>query len=246
MEQTYDGNMLYGVRLSESALSNLILNSLEAYTVAHKNKPKKKKQASLETFGHLFGHVVEIDTEHKVFHVEFINTDTSSRQENDSVFYNEEAAILKRDIVRSFWPSYQYLGDFHTHPYGHYTEVKDIRGCYLSEGDREEFSCNNSFWQEMNHKLSLVASIGYMERAGTKAPEFIGSSESCIEFTLGNYRMWLAAYFSYEKQGQLELSEDDCDSIYIDCPNITGFNWEHASFGRVDVSSRNIRYCNNF
>jgi hypothetical protein len=235
----------YGVRFSEPALINLILNSLEAYTIVHKNKPKANKQRWLEVFGHLFGHVVEVGEGQKIFHVEFINTDTSSKQENDSVLYNKDAACLKRDIVRSFWPSYQYLGDFHTHPYGHYSEVDERKGFYLSQGDREEFACNNSFWKDMKHQLSVVASIGYMDRAGTKEASYVGGLTNCVEFTLGNYRIWLAAYFSYEKNGKLAYSQDNCESIYIDCPNITGFYWEHTPFGRVKVTKRRVRYRNS-
>ncbi|WP_419779269.1 hypothetical protein [Maridesulfovibrio sp.] len=240
---TNEKEITYGVRFSEPALINLILNSLEAYSVVHKNKPKGKKiRTRLETFGHLFGHIVEVDEDHKIFHVDFVNTDTSSKQDTDSVSYNEKSAILKRDAIRSFWPSYQYLGDYHTHPYEHFTEVEEIKGFHLSPRDRKEFSSNNSFWKNVGHRLSLLVSIGYMDRAGTKDPQFIGKGHNCIEFTLGNYRLWLSAYYSYLKKGKLVYSEDESEQIYIDCPSLVGFFWDHAPFGRVRVTQRKTEY----
>jgi len=45
------------------------------------------------------------------------SVDTSNRRTPDSCDPNEEALSLKRDFLSSFFPDYEVLGNFHTHPY---------------------------------------------------------------------------------------------------------------------------------
>lgn len=221
----------YILKVSEHALISLTLNALEAYSVRHKNI-KKGENRRLETFGNLYGHEILHTTGKTLYSIEIANTDTSSCQTCEEVVFNEAAIQLKSDVINSFWPSYKYLGDFHTHPYKNHNEVKDTKGYYFSKGDRQDLTGKTKFWKSLGHRLGLLVAIGAMDRAGTRAPQWVNSSHNTVEFTLGNYRLWLTGYASYydDKKKKLYFTEDNDNLVRLDCTGLTGLLWEHERF----------------
>lgn len=233
----------YIVRISEHALISLVLNSLEAYCVHHKNIDKKHDRIKLETFGNLFGYEVKLVDGKKVYQIEVVNIDTSIKQRSGSVDYNEEAISLKVDTISSFWPHLEYLGEFHSHPYDNYKQAKDIKGYYLSEGDRDDLSINSDFWSKYKHRVGLLLTIGPMERTGRKSPEWMDSNSNCVELNLGNFKLWITAYCSYKNKTGMHYTKDNDPLVTLDCPALTGLQWEHTDYGRIiKTRGKNVKF----
>lgn len=219
----------YVVRISENALMSLVLSSLEAYSVKKKDiKEKGRPKSRIEVYGSLFGHEIIMKNKTILYHVEMANTDTTAEQRRSSVDVNREAISLKADIVTSFWPHLIYLGDFHSHPFKNTKVVLDNKMYFMSENDREWL--NDNFWKQKGYRVGLVITIAAMEKAGRKASACVASN--CVEATLGNYRMWLAAYCAYSQKGEYKYTNDNDVCVTLDCPALTGLRWEHADFGR--------------
>lgn len=219
----------YVVRVSENALISLVLSSLEAYSVkkmdiTQKGRPKSR----IEVYGSLFGHEVVMKNNAILYHIEMANTDTTAEQRRSSVDVNREAISLKADVITSFWPHLIYLGDFHSHPFKSTKEVLDNKMYCMSDDDREWL--NDNFWKEKGYRVGLVMTIAAMEKAGSKACGWVANH--CVEATLGNYRMWLAAYCAYSQKGEYRYTNDNDIAVTLDCPALTGLQWEHADFGR--------------
>jgi hypothetical protein len=163
-----------------------------------------------------------------IYQVEMVHTDTTAEQRRSSVDENKEAIALKADVIMSFWPHLIYLGDFHSHPFKNAREVLEDKKYFLSEDDREWL--NNNFWKQKGYRVGIVMTIAAMEKAGRKTAGWVATN--CVEATLGNYRMWLAAYCAYSQKGAYRYTNDNDMSVTLDCPALTGLRWEHADFGR--------------
>ncbi|HAR48657.1 MAG TPA: hypothetical protein DCR81_00790 [Smithella sp.] len=219
----------YVVRVSENALISLILSSLEAYSVKKKDiKEKGRPKSRIEVYGSLFGHEIIMKNKKIIYQVEMVHTDTTAEQRRSSVDENKEAIALKADVIMSFWPHLIYLGDFHSHPFKNAREVLEDKKYFLSEDDREWL--NNNFWKQKGYRVGIVMTIAAMEKAGRKTAGWVATN--CVEATLGNYRMWLAAYCAYSQKGAYRYTNDNDMSVTLDCPALTGLRWEHADFGR--------------
>lgn len=220
------------IRLSERALVSLLLNCLEAYSISNLNiKGKGHPRKRLEIAGCLFGNEIAMKSGEVLYQIEMANVDTTARQERSSVHQNYQAALIKVNLVSSFWPHLEYLGDFHSHPYGKYNEVYRDEGFSLSETDRKDILEDENFWKGLNYRVGIVITIGSMERASRK--ECISIADNCLEATLGNFKVWITAYCAYESGGKLVLTEDKDPSVILDCPSLNGLRWEHVDFGRV-------------
>ncbi|MDD4237432.1 MAG: hypothetical protein PHT62_02570 [Desulfotomaculaceae bacterium] len=124
----------YVIRISENALIQMCLNGLEAYIVTHKENNEDKSK--LETFGLLWGHESTLTNQKTLYSIELLSIDTSAVRKSNSCEPNDLALELKRDIMTSFWPHYDFLGDFHTHPYNNYRYVRNNKLYLYSEQDR--------------------------------------------------------------------------------------------------------------
>jgi hypothetical protein len=219
----------YVVRVSENALISLVLSSLEAYSVKKKDiKEKGRPKSRIEVYGSLFGHEVVMKNKDILYHIEMAHTDTTAEQRRSSVDENKEAISLKADVITSFWPHLVYLGDFHSHPFKSTKEVSDSKLYFMSDDDRGWL--NNSFWKQKGYRVGLVVTIAAMEKAGTKGTARVANN--CVEATLGNYRMWLAAYCAFSRKGEYCYTEDNDIAVTLDCPALTGLRLQHADFGR--------------
>lgn len=224
----------YYIKISEEALIQLVLNGLEAYIVSHMGK---KKANSIETYGLLWGHEVILpENNGTLYSVELVSIDTSAERESLSCTPNENALKLKRDIMTSFWPHYDFLGDFHTHPYGNYKHVghKEIN---FSEDDIKSLEDYCDDWKKHNYRVGLVLTIAWMKKASSKESKYL--KNNLIEFTLGNYRLWIKAYAvlygagESEKKSALKISDHDEENVILDCPALApGIKTEFKQFGR--------------
>ncbi|KGG79618.1 hypothetical protein Y919_11005 [Caloranaerobacter azorensis H53214] len=228
----------YVIRISERVLIQMCLSGLEAYCIFHKESGKKKNK--LETYGQIWGHEVRLPNNRVLYCIEMLTIDTSAVRGKDFVECNEDALMLKRDIMTSFWPQYDFLGDFHTHPYNHYKEVLDNKWYEFSEGDYESIENWSDYWKKHNYRVGIVLSIANMKRSSSKEPSWIDNST--IEFTLGNYRFWIKGYVSYQdEKGNLKLTKHDDKNVILDCPSIVGLIGDYCDFGRV-IDERGLKH----
>jgi hypothetical protein len=219
----------YVVRVSENALISLVLSSLEAYSVKKKDiKEKGRPKSRIEVYGSLFGHEIMMKNKDVVYQVEMAHTDTTAEQRRSSIDENKEAISLKVDVITSFWPHLKYLGDFHSHPFRNTREVLRNKRYCMSENDREWL--NDIFWRQQGYRVGIVVTIAAMEKAGRKACNWVANN--CVEATMGNYRMWLAAYCAYPVKDRYLYTQDHDECVVLDCPTLTGLRGQYKDFGR--------------
>lgn len=220
----------YVVRLSESALIQLCLSAMEAYSVSHL---RKGRRVQLETYGLLWGHEALLPDGRTLYAIEMASVDTSARMEHSSVHRSEHALELKRDLMTSFWPQLEFLGDFHSHPYPQGTNVVGERLYEFSAEDRTDIEENSGFWQRHGYRIGLVITLTALKRSSSRLDKWL--NRSTLEFTLGNYRLWLKAYVAYEQDGTLRLTADDDSGVLLDCPALIGLQGEYTAFGRAQT-----------
>lgn len=220
----------YVIRISENTLIQMCLNGLEAYCVKHKESGRNTNK--LETYGQLWGHEITLPNKKTLYCVEMVSIDTSAIRDRDTVDYSDDALMIKRDTMTSFWPQYDFLGDFHTHPYDHYKKAFDNK-CYLfSERDYESIEDCSDYWKKHNYRVGIVLSISNMKKSSDKEPEWI--DKGTIEFTLGNYRFWIKGYIAYEDENNnLKLTEHEDENVILDCPALVGLIGDYCEFGRA-------------
>ncbi len=231
--------MGYYVRPSEDALVQLVLAGLEAYCVEHAHEGRPPR-SGVETYGSLWGHQVRLGSDGPtVLCVQQVGIDTSAQRDRLSVRPSSEALMLKREVMGSLWPQYEFLGDFHTHPLGQASKVAAFeRG--FSEIDANDIVAHSAYWDDHGYRVGLVLSIAWMKRAKSD-PQVDMLNASTVRFTLKNVRMWLKAYVAYSVcKEPSELAVTD-DGVVLDCPALTGLNLHYGPMGKV-ATGRKRRY----
>lgn len=231
-------NSGYIIRISENALIQMVFSGLEAYSIFHRGT--KGPRVGLETLGWLWGYEVELANKQSLYSIEFMSIDTSAVREHDYCAQNDRALELKRDLMTSFWPHLDFLGDFHTHPFTHYNEVIRGKDYQFSETDYESIETKTKFWQKNNYRVGLVLTISYLKKKSSRENTRLGNST--IEFTLGNYRLWLKGYIAYSDSGKVKLSSHDDENVYLECPALMGLYGEFTRFGKVLPKKRGSRH----
>jgi hypothetical protein len=219
----------YIIRISETPLIQMILNGLEAYNVHE--KIIKRNQKKIETMGLLWGHEHFLDNK-LLYCIEMMSIETSAERHKSYVMPNDDSLKLKGDIITSFWPQYDFLGDFHSHPYGNYNDVNAEKGYRYSNGDYKFIENDSDKWNKYNYRVGLVLTISTMERRGTRPYQWI-DNYTTIEFTLGNCRMWLKGYVTYSKEDNVIVSAHDDKNVYLDCPALVGLFGEHTPMKKL-------------
>lgn len=228
----------YYVRVSEDALVQLVLAGLEAYCIDHAQDGRRR--SGVETYGTLWGHQVRVGEDGPtVYCIEQVGIDTSAERGRDSVHPSSEALRLKRDVMSSLWPHYDFLGDVHTHPYGHVSEVS-ATGRGFSEVDIADVVRHSAYWDDHGYRVGLVLSIAWMKRA-TLEPKVDVLDASTVRFTLKNVRMWLKAYVAHSvRRTPPELAVTDED-VVLDCPALGGLKLHYGPMGKV-ATGRKRKY----
>jgi hypothetical protein len=218
----------YIIRISENAIIQMILSGLEAYNILHPiGKINRRK---IETYGLLWGHEISLQNKKTFYCIDMLSIDTSAERHKSMVSPNDSALELKENILTSFWPQYEFLGDFHTHPEDHYADVKP-RNYQFSNGDYNSIQYFSEYWQKYNYRVGIVLTIAMLEKKGTK--EACWKDSSTVEFTLGNCRLWLKGYITYTKNNKMHISSHNDANVPIDCPSILGLFGEHTPFSRA-------------
>jgi hypothetical protein len=199
----------YIIQISDDALMEMSLAALEAYVVPERQvSPKKKLKTELETYGLLWGHEITLPDGDILYSVQKLTVDAMAHRRTDSVFPSGGLKVMK-DMITSYWAQYSFLGDFHSHPYEHYTDVENIKGYEFSEGDRKSMEINKN--SDDDFRISLVMTIASLKKISDSQPEQIADNIIC--WTFNNYRFWLNACLVHN-----EYDEDE-DEITVLLPN---------------------------
>lgn len=214
----------YAIRLSEPALIYLCQAGLEAYSVQHRGKRE------LETYGLLWGHEGQMQDGRTLFAIDMATVDTSAKMKKDEVTPNDDALVLKQDMMTSYWPHLKFLGDFHTHPYQSADEVVAAKLYEFSEADRESIEEHADFWGGYGYRVGLVLTIALLKRRSSRLDRWL--PDGTLEFTLSNYRFWLKGYVAYDDGTGLRLTTHEDKQVLLDCPSLLGLQGEYTTFGR--------------
>lgn len=131
----------YIIQISDDALMEMSVAALEAYVVPQRYVNKSGKfleteELELETYGLLWGHEVLLPDGDILYSIQKLTIDTMAHRRADSVYPSDGLNVIK-DMITSYWSKYSFLGDFHSHPYEHFSEVEQIQGYEFSEPDRK-------------------------------------------------------------------------------------------------------------
>jgi len=234
-ERNPDG---YYVRLSEDALVQLVLAGLEAYCVDHAHDGHHR--SGVETYGSLWGHQIRPGGSGPTLYcIEQVAVDTSAERARTSVHPSSAALMLKREVMSSLWPQYDFLGDIHTHPFGNHSKVLASEHGF-SAIDIDDIIGHSAYWADHGYRVGMVLTISWMKRASVD-PKVETLDSSTLRFTLKNVRMWLKAYVSYlAAEGTTDLEVTD-ESVVLDCPALTGLNLHYRPMGKV-ATGRKRKY----
>lgn len=222
----------YVVSVSENAFISLIASSLEAYAIDSKGTKTRSHKKFLETYGGLYGQHITMEDNRTLFRIEMALSDSTVWQQRYQVDYNKDAILLKKTLLSSYWPHLAYLGDFHSHPYTTQGEVKSLKGYYLSETDRLALDADWEFFKKVRYRLGLVVTVVAMKRASNKGFAWLSGGWNTIEFTMGNFRMYLSANCVYENDEGVFYTDNADPLVEIHVPSLMGFAGEHMPFGR--------------
>jgi hypothetical protein len=232
----------YIIRIGETAIMQMCLSGLEAYSVSHRGN--KRHKTGLETYGLLFGHETVLPNEKTLYCIEFLDTDVSAERTRTSCRPNPASLTLKRDILTSFFPQYEFMGDFHTHP------CTDTRSEIIKDGSYKFSPCDyrhiegfSDHWRHHHYRVGIVVTISLMKKNTRKGANSIDSST--VEFTLGNYRLFLKGYIAVLDEDETDIMLLDDESVSLHCPSLSGHLGEYTEFGRGRKASRIRHVCGN-
>jgi hypothetical protein len=226
----------YIVRISETALIQMCASGLEAYVVPHETKEGNKRR--IETIGLLWGHENRLPNLRTFYSVELVTIDTSAIRRKNFCEQKDSSLKLKRDLMTSFWPQYDFLGDFHTHPEEDHNIVIREKRYEFSKEDCADVS-NDRGWVGHNYRVGVVLTIAQMQR---RSWSLTFPDVGTVCFTLGNFKLWLKVYIAYLKKGDIFLSKHSDPNVVLDCPIQIGIMGEHTRFGGMVKGKKSRRY----
>lgn len=220
----------YVVKITESAFIDMCLSALEAYIVCDSEEP-------FETYGQVWGHQGSMIDGRTIYTVEKMSIDTSAEGDNGSCSYESETRHVKTNFMESFFPNFEFLGDFHTHPY--FQETRDVKKHKLYEFSPTDIKTveKTDEFAGYDFRVGLVMTLAYVNtRDQLELSARIKDDPSVLEFHFSNYRIWLQAYVSYKTPyDNVKLTKNE---VSLEVPGICGIDEPFAPFGFYDHAKR--------
>jgi hypothetical protein len=181
----------YLVSLSEAALRTIVLSGIESYLVPRPSLGRGRPRSMLEAYGLLWGYETRLPNGATCFTIESATVDTHTEKGRKFVRPSENGLHTMNRIVSAYWPSIQFIGDFHSHPFRPSEEFPALP--FLSEQDRDSVEDDNQFgYANLRFRVALLMSIQKMRKAGRKKPTVTRSNVR--EWRMDNLRMALSAW----------------------------------------------------
>lgn len=230
----------YIIHVSNDALMEMIIGTLEAYVIPRRAANNQTEtETELETYGLLWGHEVTLPDGDILYSIDKLTIDGMADRRIDSILPSDGLEVVK-DVITSYFPQHALLGDFHSHPYPHYTEVKQCKGYHFSEDDLQSMLASRQ--HDSDFRVSLVMTIAALKRCSEQPYENIAPNIAC--WTFNNYRFWLTACVLFdgptsEQVGalpnsphwSLQFLHPDIDEVLLHCPYLQG-PWQVTRFGK--------------
>jgi hypothetical protein len=182
----------FSVRISPQLLESMTLAAVEAYCYGKRHKGKWNP---VETLGYVWGFKKQ-EEERTVFYLDRTSLSISSSRDSGSVLPNQEAAILKNEVVMRWSPHLTMLGDFHSHAYRTLTQVQKIVGFEFSKDDFESFLGDDMMWKlSGNTPVMLAITVCRLGRVG----ESIGDRlrNNIYRYAVGEFQFWINVAVGY-------------------------------------------------
>lgn len=184
------------VSLEMRALEDVMLAAAEGYRVS----PGKGFKYT-EVFGLCFGSVrrqVKRSAETEVFvNVSRVATQLRAKGTASSVLPNDKSLAAQVDIGKQFFRHLEIVGDYHTHPYKSYDELKRCRGWEYSEQDERGLPHFHEQLRKLDHApvfslVVAVASAGKVSQyPSRRARNVVQVPIGNLYFVIGCYRILL-------------------------------------------------------
>jgi len=217
--------------------------ALEAYCVPHGNNKSMSTHTPLETTGAIWGTTKTDAFGNLIYQVESVDVDTSAEMQAASVAQKPHAIALKTSFTEKFTPHFQYLGDFHSHPY---SEGEIVAGKTLGTPQHAEQSKVYRFSgtpkpatsdygsvvamrnMGLEYRVGLVVTLFRMKYAVNHPRRAYLDEKSAIRLTFNGtgihgkretFRIWIKAHVFPDPNGATPASDQD---VILLCP-IAGF-----------------------
>lgn len=159
------------VVLDDRALEDLLLATLENYAVA---KPGRGNRYS-ETGGHLFGTLRRDGSPSEEKLIAFVSRITSqmlARANAKSMEFNAKSEKIHRVVADRFFPHFDCLGEYHTHPYRDVATMSRIRGWEPSAADKKSWALPSGEDAAPAHlpRIAIIAAVAKGGRSGATKP----------------------------------------------------------------------------
>ena len=219
------------IHVSDSAIMHLLMAGIESYHVNHWREGISEKRGPFETAGLLFGYFTSrFDMGMDIVTVEHVSTDTYAKRSSEDVTYNNKAAKVKKRIIEKRWPRLSLVGDFHTHPYKNYAELKENnelneKAWHFSEGDYISYDVSAD-WR--GNCALLLTVVEYKSSV-----EFKRVQDNVIRWQINDYHFWLSGYaldvtgsnndeIVISPPREIKKSTQKRPNVYLDVPTING------------------------
>lgn len=231
----------YVVKITEGAFIDMCLNALEAYVISEPIKKQDDETIELleepvETYGTIWGSQGSMVDGRTIYTVRKVSIDTSAVRTNGATDHYRPTLDLKVNYMESFFPDWEFLGDFHTHPYLQDTQmVKDNKFYDFSPADKEVVQ-GSDFFTGFNYRVGLVMALAYVRNPEqidltTRIKDDMG----VLEFRFSNYRLWLKAHVTYENaKGEVSIART---GVQLEVPCMRGIDWPYGVFGHYNPSA---------
>ena len=215
------------IRISENAFQSMLLAALEAYFITHESGGKKER--ALETCGTLWGNVVS-SGRGKIICVHMAAVETSAIRQHGYVIYKTDSIRLKLDMMRSLYPQYQFLGDFHTHAFSGAKVVEEQRLWRASEDDKQGVEAQSDWLRSIGYECGVIMTIARIGHT-LPHPEHKIIEQSAGRLTFGNLRIWTSACYAAPSGGTLKYVDDKHTVLHM--PGLEGMNYAYSAPGKV-------------
>jgi len=196
------------VNVEARAFEDLLLAAVEGYKVA----PGKGYKYT-EVFGICFGSVrrkIKYGQETEVLvNVSRVATQLRAKATASSVLPNEKSLAAQVEIGQQFFPHLEVVGDYHTHPYRSFDELKANVGWEHSDADEQSLPEFLDQLRQREHSpvFSLVVAVAAGSKSGRypsrRARNVVQVPVGNLYFVIGCYRTLLDA--SYDSEVDLTI-----------------------------------------
>lgn len=233
----------YTVTLSDDAFRVAVMAALEAYCVPHGSNTSVNAHTPLETTGAVWGIARTDAFGNLIYQVESVDVDTSAEMQSTGVAQKPAAIALKTSFTEKYTPHFQYLGDFHSHPYsqGEVVGTKKLETpqhaeqakVYRFSGNHTPPSSDFGSVETMrkmglDYRVGLVVTLFQMQYAVAHGRRAYLDGKSAIRLTFNGtgihgtketFRIWIKAYVFPDPTAIVPAADND---VVLQCP-IAGF-----------------------